>query len=193
MLKEIRAHDVVFPVQAAVSVIVRLARQDDAEVLAALKRETFRESFVDGGFAIPYPPDDLSMFETANYGVARIAEELADLAKQTWVAEHNGRLLGYAHVGPTKLPHPEARAGDGELYQLYVRNEAQGLKLGGKLLMLALDHLAETRPGPIWLGVWSGNLRAQAIYAAQGFEKVGEYDFPVGSWTDREFIFRRAG
>lgn len=173
--------------------ILRPARQADAEPLAALKRETFRETFVDGGFAIPYPPADLARFEAANYSSKRVAAELADPEKMSWVAESNGRLLGYAHVGPTKLPHPDARPDDGELYQLYVRNEAQGLKLGARLLAVALDYLAETRPGPAWLGVWSGNLRAQAIYAATGFEKVGEYDFPVGDWLDREFIYRRAG
>ena len=173
--------------------VLRPARADDVEALSVLKRDTFRETFVDGGFAITYPADDLALFEEASYGTPRVAEELADPAKQTWVAESNGRLFGYAQVGPTKLPHPDARTDDGELYQLYVRNEAQGLKLGGKLLALALDHLAETRPGPVWLGVWSGNLRAQAIYAARGFVKVGEYDFPVGSWIDHEFIFRRAG
>lgn len=170
---------------------IRPAARKDIEALAALKRETFRESFVDGGFAIPYPVEDLAVFEEASYAIDKVASELADPGKACWIAEMEGRLLGYAHVGPTKLPHPEARTGDAELYQLYVRNEAQGLKLGGKLLALALDHLRQTRPGPIWLGVWSGNLRAQAIYTAQGFEKVGEYDFPVGSWTDREFIFRR--
>lgn len=173
--------------------VIRPARSNETEAVARLKRETFRESFVDGGFAIPYPADDLASFEDASYGIEKIASELADPGKACWVAELDGILLGYAHVGPTKLPHPEARADDAELYQLYVRNEAQGLKLGGKLLARALDHLAQTRPGPIWLGVWSGNLRAQAIYMAQGFEKVGEYDFPVGSWTDREFIFRRRG
>ena len=73
----------------------------------------------------------------------------------------------------------------------YVRNEAQGLKLGGKLLAIALAHLEETRPGPIWLGVWSGNERAQAIYTKIGFRKVGDYLFPVGEWRDQEFIFRR--
>lgn len=182
-----------FPVQAAVAVVIRPARRKDAKALTALKRETFRETFVDGGFAIPYPPADLIRFEAARYGLERIVAELADREKMTWVAEAGGCLLGYAHVGPTKLPHADAQPEDGELYQLYVRNEVQGLGLGGRLLLTALNHLAETRPGPVWLGVWSGNLRAQAIYAALGFEKVGEYDFPVGEWTDREFIFRRAG
>jgi ribosomal protein S18 acetylase RimI-like enzyme len=100
-------------------------------------------------------------------------------------------LLAYAHVGPCKLPHPEASPDAGELYQIYARTEAHGLGLGRQLLDVALDHLARTRPGPVWLGVWSGNLKAQAIYAARGFMKVGEYRFPVGNWFDEEFIFRR--
>jgi RimJ/RimL family protein N-acetyltransferase len=46
-------------------------------------------------------------------------------------------------------------------------------------------------PGPVWLGVWSGNDRAQAVYARRGFRKVGEYGFPVGDWTDHEYILRK--
>ena len=30
-----------------------------------------------------------------------------------------------------------------------------------------------------------------ALYERHGFGKVGEYDYPVGAWRDREFIFRR--
>lgn len=175
------------------SPLIRPAVAADIEALAALKRKTFRQTFVDGGFLIPYPTRDLAQFEADNYGPERISVELADPGKMSWVAETDGQLLGYAHVGPAKLPHPDIKPDEGELYQLYVCNEAQGLKLGGKLLTLALAYLAETRPGAIWLGVWSGNIRAQSIYAAHGFLKVGEYDFPVGDWIDREFIYRRAG
>ena len=40
-------------------------------------------------------------------------------------------------------------------------------------------------------GVWSGNLKAQKLYQAHGFEKAGEYEYPVGAWRDHEFILRR--
>jgi ribosomal protein S18 acetylase RimI-like enzyme len=176
---------------SADSLILRDARIGEAEDLAALKLETFREGFVEGGFAIPYPPVDLAMFEAASYSPAKVAAELADCEHKTWIVEAAGRMLGYAHVGPCKLPHPEVAPGAAELYQLYVRGEAQGLGIGRRLLTHALDHLAHSRPGPVWLGVWSGNHRAQALYAARGFAKVGEYRFPVGSWEDEEFIFRR--
>lgn len=170
---------------------IRTARTEDAVELAALKLRTFRETFLEEGFAIPYPPADLAIFESGSYAVPAVAAELADEGKQTWVADADGRLLGYAQVGPCKLPHPEAGEEQGELYQLYVLREAQGMKLGKALLDAAMAHLAALRPGPVWLGVWSGNDKAQAVYAARGFEKVGEYRFKVGSWYDEEYILRK--
>jgi diamine N-acetyltransferase len=175
------------------TITFRSARPEDAPALARLKLVTFRQTFLDEGFAIPYPPADLATFEAESYSAEAIAAELADAERRTWVAEGaDGALLGYAQVGPCKLPHVEAGPEQGELYQLYVLREAQGLKLGKGLLDLALDHLAAARPGPVWLGVWSGNDKAQAVYAARGFEKVGDYRFKVGSWYDEEYIFRRA-
>ncbi len=170
--------------------LIRAALPEDAEPLSRLKLQTFRETFLDG-FAIPYPPDDLAAFEAAHYSVSRVAAELADPHKATWVAEAGGRLIGYAHIGGCKLPHPNASPDQGELYQLYVLGEAQGLGLGKRLLSIAIDHLAKTRPGSVWLGVWSGNLKAQALYKSLGFSKVGDYKFLVGRWEDEEYIFRR--
>ena len=170
---------------------LRPATLADTTALTTLKRDTFRETFLDEGFAIPYPPADLAIFERSAYAPEVVAAELADPEKATWVAERDGRLLGDAHVGPSKVPHPDVRPSDGELYQLYLRRDAQGLRLGAGLLSLALAHLAAHRPGPVWLGVWSGNLKAQAFYAARGFANVGGYRFPVGAWFDDEYILRR--
>jgi ribosomal protein S18 acetylase RimI-like enzyme len=173
------------------SPILRPATTKDIAALAALKLATFRETFLED-FAIPYPPHDLARFETETYGEARIAEDLADDAHATWVCEGaDGSLLAYAHAGPCKLPHPEVTTRSGELYQIYVRRAAQGMGLGKALLGASLTWLAETYPGALWIGVWSGNDRAQAVYSAAGFRKVGDYHFMVGDHRDDEFIFRR--
>jgi ribosomal protein S18 acetylase RimI-like enzyme len=170
---------------------LRLARSEEVAALAELKLATFRETFIDG-FAIPYPPADLAAFEQSHYAPSIVAAELADPARTTWVGEAaDGRLLGYAQVGPCKLPHSDVTADAGELYQIYVRNVAQGIGLGGQLMRAALGHLERTRPGPVWLGVWENNLRAQSVYAGRGFRAVGSYSFMVGDWEDRDLIFRR--
>jgi ribosomal protein S18 acetylase RimI-like enzyme len=170
---------------------IRLATPEDAAPLAALKLAAFRETFIDG-FAVPYPAADLARFEAESYGVAKVAAELADPTHASWVAvEEGGALVAYAHVGPCKLPHRQASAAQGELYQLYALNAAQGKGIGKALMTAALDWLGRAMQGPVWLGVWSGNERAQAVYARYGFRKVGEYGFPVGDWTDHEYIFRK--
>ncbi len=173
------------------SYTLRAARIEDAAPLAALKRACFTETFGPTGFAIPYPEADRIAFEDANYSPEPVAREIADTTHRTWVVEDSaGELVGYCHVGPGKLPHPDFREGDSELYQLYLLRRAQGAGLGRQLLDVGLDYL-EGLDRPIWLGVWSLNLRAQAVYKARGFAIVGEYQFKVGDWRDDEFIMRK--
>jgi len=170
--------------------LLRAATPEDAPALAELKLRTFRETFLED-FAIPYPPDDLAIFEAASYAPDAVARELADPAKRAWVVSRDDTLIGYLHVGPCKLPHPDVTPTSGEIYQIYVSRATQGTGIGKLLLDTALEELPKLYPGPIWLGVWSQNLRAQAVYQKIGFSKVGNYQFPVGDWRDDEFIYRR--
>jgi diamine N-acetyltransferase len=169
---------------------LRRATAADAETLAVLGLLTFRQTFLEG-FAIPYPPEDLAAFEASTYAPAAFAGKLADPRQATWLVERGREALAYANAGPCTLPHPDVASDDLELSRLYVRRDAQGQALGRGLLEVALAWMEGQAPGPLWIGVWSGNLKAQRLYAGYGFVKAGEYEFPVGRWRDREFILRR--
>ncbi|WP_423395095.1 GNAT family N-acetyltransferase [Burkholderia sp. LMG 21824] len=172
--------------------LIRVATPSDAIPLAELKSDTFRETFLHDGFGIDYPPHDLAAYEAQAYSVETITGQLNDPQCRTWVAENDdGQLVGYAHAGPCKLPHPEVTDGSGEIHQIYLRRGTQGTGAGRALFDFALDYLATERPGPVWLGVWSGNAKAIAFYEKAGFERVGTYEFKVGEATDLEFIYRR--
>lgn len=170
--------------------VIRLARPEDAAALGALGRQTFIDTFVEG-FGIPYPEADLNAFLDASFDLEPTLKKLAEPGAAWWVADRDGELLAFANAGPNALPHPEARPEHMELRRLYVGKQAQGLGLGTKLLNLALEWMEAHSDGPLWIGVWSGNAKAQRLYAAYGFEKAGEYEYPVGAWRDREFILRR--
>jgi ribosomal protein S18 acetylase RimI-like enzyme len=162
---------------------VRPATANDATAVAALSQRVMVATFVDE-FGIAYDPVELETFLAKSHGEARLLEKISDPAIDVWVAEIDGGLAGYASVGPMTLPHPNAKPTDRELYRLYVSHDFHGHGLGPALMDVA-------EPGVQWLGVWSGNLRAQKFYRRYGFEKAGEYDYVVGSTIDREFIFHR--
>ncbi|MCS6627277.1 GNAT family N-acetyltransferase [Roseibacterium beibuensis] len=171
--------------------VIRSAVDADAAALAELGRQTFIDTFV-AGFGIPYPADDLTVFLDANFSAEAIAAKLKEPGAAWWVAEAaNGELLAFANTGPNTLPHPEARESHAELRRLYVAKAAQGLGLGTRLLAVALEWMEAHTDGPLWIGVWSGNLKAQKLYAAYGFEQAGTYQYPVGRWLDDEVILRR--
>ena len=169
---------------------IRRIGPEDAERLSALARATFLETFVEG-FAIPYPPEDLDAFMAHAYAADHSAQRLSDPEQAVWLAERDGQAMAYAATGPAALPHPGVRPEHGELRALYVRRAAQDGGLGQSLMEVALEWLERDGPRPVWLGVWSGNLKARRFYTRYGFEKAGEYEFPVGRWRDLEFILRR--
>ncbi len=90
----------------------------------------------------------------------------------------DGRAGGLCHGRSCGLPHGQAKTADGELYQLDVARKAQGFGLGATLFDKAMNWLEQEGRPRIWLGVWSGNFKAQLFYSSRGFRKVGDYHSP---------------
>ncbi len=165
---------------------IRRATVDDAAVLSDLAARTFTETF-----GHLYPPEDLAFFLADAYPPDKQAVILSHPDYAVWLLEDDGVAVGHAAAGPCGLPHPEVRAGDGELKRLYVLASHQGGGWGGKLFAEAEQWLLKNGPRTLWIGVWSENFGAQRFYARHGFEQVGSYEFPVGATRDHEFILRR--
>lgn len=166
---------------------IRRALPEDAPALAELAAATFTETF-----GHLYGATDLASFLEASQTPTAYAALLGDPQVGIWVAEDAaGTLCGFLTAGPCKLPVPGLEPAAGEIRQLYLRADAQRRGLGTRLLLTGLGWLAGRGHAPLYVGVWAGNLGAQRLYARHGFDKVGEYDFPVGGHLDREFILRR--
>lgn len=165
---------------------IRRATADDAALLCALAERTFVETF-----GHLYPPEDLAGYLATAYPVALQRQQLQSGDYAAWLLEVQGEAVGFAFAGPCGLPHPEATAADGELKRLYVLRAHQGGGRGSQLFDAAL-HWLQSPGRTLWIGVWSENFGAQRFYARHGFDKAGEYEFPVGNTRDKEFILRRA-
>lgn len=168
---------------------IRRATPVDAEALAQVSRQAFVETFVDE-FGLPYHPDDLAAFLEKSHGAAAFHQWLVEADTLAWIAERDAEVAGYALTGEVHVPHAEVSPDDRELHRLYLTKPHRGAGAAGQLMDAAMAGMADA---PVqWLGVWSGNVRAQRFYARYGFEKAGEYDYPVGRTLDREFILRRS-
>jgi ribosomal protein S18 acetylase RimI-like enzyme len=170
------------------SYAIRLARPDDAPALSQLAIDTFTETF-----GHLYSAADLNAFLQASYELKTVRREIANPRQYWLIAEQAGEAIGYAQSGPCGLPHADVSARDGELKRIYIRQSAQGTGLGRALLEQSLAWIAAHFPGPVWIGVWSENFKAQKLYGHYGFKQAGEYEFAVGETRDQEFILMRDG
>jgi len=146
----------------------------------------FRTSFCDT-FAHLYAPEDLGSFLDQFTPAAWQAEfDNPDFAFQ--VGERDGAVLGYAKVGPVKLPHvnPESAI---ELKQLYLLKEAHGTGLAQQLMVWVLSEARRRGASRIALSVWEDNRRAQAFYRRYGFKDRGPYAFMVGKQADCDRVW----
>jgi diamine N-acetyltransferase len=169
------------------AVTLRRATPQDAAALSDIGAATFAETF-----GHLYPPEDLGAFLAKSYSLGVSQALLADTRVGVWfVSAANAPPAAFVVAGPCKLPVPALEPAAGEVRLLYVRAAYQNQRLGARLLETALEWLAAQHRAPVYIGVWSENLSAQRFYVRYGFEKVGEYYFPVGSTRDLEFILKR--
>jgi GNAT superfamily N-acetyltransferase len=167
---------------------IRRAARKDAERLSAICRATFSETF-----GHLYPTADLAAFLDGAYAPGKLRREIEEPETAVWLAEQDGEAVGYVQAGRCSLPHADVTPDSGEVKRLYLLARAQNGGLGGRLFETAERWLLAAGPRDLWIGVWSENHGAQRFYARRGFAKAGEYDFPVGSTVDREFILARTG
>ncbi len=166
---------------------IRRATEQDAAALAELGAATFTETF-----GHLYPPEDLQQFLAKSHSADTWRQTLNDPKRAVWLAVHaSGRSIGFIVVGACKLPVEQLEPTAGEVQQLYVLAEFHNLRLGARLMAVGFEWLESQGRTPLYIGVWSENYGAQRFYGRYGFNKVGEYGFPVGKTVDREFILKR--
>jgi GNAT superfamily N-acetyltransferase len=130
------------------TVSLRLAEPGDAAAIA----DVFFASRDD---ALSYLPKIHSDAEVR----AWIYDKLLPSA-ETWVAELDGRIVGFAAIRGQ------------ELDQLYIEPGFYRRGIGSLLVAKA----KERRPGGLWLYTFARNARARAFYESHGFVVIGSSD-----------------
>ncbi|RIJ20578.1 GNAT family N-acetyltransferase [Henriciella barbarensis] len=167
-------------------VTIRAAVPGDAAALEELGQRTFLEKF-----GHLYAKADLDTYleeahaQTFYAHMIDSPDYLVRLA-----ALPDGALGAYLVCSPLELPADDAKEGAVELMRLYVDTPLQGRGLGSHFIGEAVDWAKISRAPELYLSVFSENEDARRLYERHGFEKVGEFDFPVGNHLDLEFLMR---
>jgi GNAT superfamily N-acetyltransferase len=143
-----------------VSLRIRPATVEDAAAIATAHMTCWKESYT--GLLSPGFFDSRTAEWATGWWTPRLADLPAD--ELVNVAEHDGRIVGFAGSGPSRDEQP---ARELELYFIYVLARVYGTGAGQRLL----DATIGDEPASLW--VVKENPRALKFYRRNGFEPDG--------------------
>jgi GNAT superfamily N-acetyltransferase len=145
------------------AVTIRAATPEDAHSVAQVHVDSWRHAY--RGLL----PDDYLDALSVEDREAMWLGAFSDPAARTgaFVAEAEGRVVGFASFGPTR--DEDARNGTGEIPAIYVAPSVLGTGVGRGLLAAAIDGLREAGFGRATLWVLEANERARRFYEKAGW------------------------
>lgn len=160
-------------------IAIRAARPGDAPDIAVVHEEAWRHSYQG---LIPHL-HLARMISRRGPGWWQDAL-LGDM--DALLLDFDGEPAGYATMGPSRMRRtPYA----GEIYELYVRPDYQGVGFGGRLFRAARKRLASRGLGGLCVWALADNDPACAFYRYMGGEPISEGAERYGDVTLRKIAF----
>lgn len=166
-------------------VTIRPATVDDAEEIARVHVASWRQAHT-GVVAEEYL-SHLDVTGRAERWRDTIAGRV-DPPTQVWVAEDEGRVIGFASLGPSL--DEDAERSTMQIYTIYLEPHAWGRGVARELMRTVLAGVPAGAPVTLW--VLAGNERARHFYRRNGFSPDGvERLDEIGGQQYRELRYRR--
>lgn len=144
----------------------RRATLDDAAFIAGIHVRSWQWAY--RGLIADAPLSALTV-EDRLPGWCRVLGTTTD--HRVWVAEEDGRAVGFAAWGPTR--DTDAPPGSAELYSIYLERVAAGRGIADALVSAALKEVQREGLAPVFLWVLAANPRARAFYVRHGWRLDG--------------------
>lgn len=155
----------------------------DVKELQMVSRETFQATFA------PFTaPDDMARFLKEDYATEKLLQEINNPNSRFFFLLVKNEVAGYlkVNVGDAQTEHVKANAL--EVERIYLRQKFQHQGLGLALIKLAEKIARSEHYAYMWLGVYEYNLVAQKFYDQDGFKRVGQHTFQVGSDPQTDYL-----
>jgi len=167
---------------------IRPAVPADAPVLAEVAAATFPLA------CPPHTSDEAKAdFIARNLSEASFDAYLADPERELFVAELDGRLVGYTMLVAGEPADADVAAAITtrptiELSKVYTLADVHGSGAGGALVAASIAAARARGVAAVWLGVNQENARANRFYEKNGFALVGTKRFLVGDRYEDDFV-----
>jgi hypothetical protein len=164
---------------------IRKADRSDAKIICALGITTFYEAYFEQD-----EPSDLANYVLESFSQTQIKGELNDADSTFYIAEINGKAVGYAKLRENSRVDCLENENAVELHRIYILERAKGKGVGVELMNRCLETARAKGYEEIWLGVWEQNIPAIEFYERLGFAKVGQILFPYGETVGTNFVMK---
>lgn len=160
----------------------------------AARLSEFAERVFDEVFGPQNDEGDMASYLNEAFSPEIQRQEINTPGAIVLIAEDPGTkvITGYLHIAPGAVPDAVRGDAPAELKRLYVEPALHGRGIGKQLLDEGIARAKDAGTRTLWLGVWENNTKAQAFYTREGFARVGEHPFVLGSDTQTDWIMQRS-
>jgi ribosomal protein S18 acetylase RimI-like enzyme len=168
------------------SLIIREATVEDAQLIADISHQTFYETF-----AAHNTKEDMDKFLNHQFTKGRLMMEVGAKGNVFLLAYNDDQLAGYVKLRDERVPLSMGDVAAIEIARIYAVSNQIGKGVGSFLMQSSINIAKQKNKEWMWLGVWEKNQRAIEFYTKWGFEKFEETDFLLGNDVQRDWLMKK--
>jgi len=168
-------------------IIIRLAKENDAELVADLSRQTFYESFAGDN-----TKENMDKFMNEQFTKEKLINEVQQPWHLFFLAYIKDEPVGYVKLRDGSVPLQLDARSCLEIARIYSVQKTIGRGVGKKLMQTCHDIAKQQGKKILWLGVWEANQRAIDFYTKWGFEKFGDQKFVLGDDIQTDWLMKKS-
>jgi diamine N-acetyltransferase len=165
---------------------IRLAGDEDAELIADLSRRTFYDTF-----ASQNTKEDMDKFMSEQFTQEELMKEVGAEGNIFLIAFINNEAVGYVKMREGEIRPELMNKPAIEIARIYAVNTMTGKGIGSALMQKCIEISKKKDKQLIWLGVFKKNKVAIDFYTKWGFEIFAEHSFLLGNDLQMDWLMKK--
>jgi|HubBroStandDraft_6_1064221.scaffolds.fasta_scaffold1169643_1 ribosomal protein S18 acetylase RimI-like enzyme len=167
-------------------VTIQCAEVQEAELIAAISRQTFFDTF-----AGQNTKENMDKFLNEQFRMEMLVKEVGKEGNIFLLAKIDSEIAGYAFLRETENPREMGNIPAIEVARIYATQKNLGKGIGAALMDKCIEIARGMQKKLIWLCVWEHNLRAIDFYKKKGFERFGSHVFLLGDDPQNDWMMKK--